>query len=148
MIATDKDLAEKALLGAKFLRQHAEHMASSPSLMDRIAAEPRELAANAIEVLVKENTELRAQLVAFQKAANPAVAVDPAAPDGERTCYTTFVKGLRVCLRHAPSTRGTIDDTRFDKNFGHLVFVCFESSSEPDRWVAVDLLELVPRPDK
>ncbi|EAW1261739.1 hypothetical protein RH437_001532 [Salmonella enterica] len=148
MINPDKDLAQKAIIGAMLLRKHAEHMASSPSLMDRIAAEPRELAANAIEVLVKENTELRAQLVAFQKAANPAVAVDPAAPDGEYTCYTTFVKGLRVCLSHAPSTRGIIDDTRFDKNFGHLALVRFESPSERDRWVAVEILELVPRPDE
>ncbi|ELC8786916.1 hypothetical protein RJV04_001200 [Salmonella enterica] len=106
------------------------------------------LSADLIQDLHEENAELRAQLVAFQKAANPAVAVDPAAPDGERTCHTTFVKGLRVCLKYAPSTRGTIDDTRFDKTFGHLAFVCFDSSFALNRWVAVDLLELVPQPDE
>lgn len=147
MITTDKDLTEKALLGARILRTIAEKVAQSGHFLGGFVAEVIFAAANAIEQIAKENAELSAQLVAFQKAANPAVAVDPAAPDGERTCHTTFVKGLRVCLRHAPSTRGTIDDTRFDEFFGHLAFVCFESPSESDRWVAVDLLELVPRPD-
>ncbi|EIS8437963.1 hypothetical protein L0451_000465 [Salmonella enterica] len=148
MITTDKDLAEKALLGAKILRATAEKVAQSGHFLGGVVAEVNFAAANAIEQIAKENAELRAQLVAFQKAANPAVAVDPAAPDAERTCYTTFVKGLRVCLSHAPSTRGIIDDTRFDKNFGHLALVRFESPSERDRWVAVEILELVPRPDK
>ncbi|HFW3088284.1 TPA: hypothetical protein ACIBE3_001800 [Salmonella enterica subsp. enterica serovar Reading] len=148
MITTDKDLAEKALLGAKILRATAEKVAQSGHFLGGVVAEVNFAAANAIEQIAKENAELRAQLVAFQKAANPAVAVDPAAPDGERTFHTTFVKGLRVCLRHAPSTRGTIDDTRFDKTLGHLAFICFESPFEPDRWVEVKHLELVPQPDK
>ncbi|EIQ2979540.1 hypothetical protein LU055_000941 [Salmonella enterica] len=148
MITTDKDLAEKALLGAKILRATAEKVAQSGHFLGGVVAEVNFAAANAIEQIAKENAELRAQLVAFQKAANPAVAVDPAAPDGERTCHTTFVKGLRVCLKHDPSNRGTINDTRFDETFGYLAFVCFESPLESDRWVAVEILELVPHPDK
>ncbi|HGB5892419.1 TPA: hypothetical protein ACIVVN_000680 [Salmonella enterica subsp. enterica serovar Kottbus] len=148
MINPNKSLTIKALAGVQFLRMHAEAIADDDDFFIAIMREPQAVAADAIEQLVKENEALRAQLVAFQKAATPAVAVDPAAPDGERTCHTTFVKGLRVCLRHAPSTHGTIDDTRVDKTFGHLAFVCFDSSFELNRWVAVDLLELVPRPDK
>ncbi|AXD45554.1 hypothetical protein FPT84_13210 [Salmonella enterica] len=148
MINQNKSLTQKALAGVSFLRMHAEAMADDDDFFIAIMSEPHTIAANAIEQLVKENEKLRAQLVAFQKAANPAVAVDPAAPDSERTCHTTFVKGLRVCLRRAPSTRGTIDDTRFDKTLGHLAFVYFESPFEPDRWMRVKHLELVPHPDR
>ncbi|HGB5310682.1 TPA: hypothetical protein ACIVON_005219 [Salmonella enterica subsp. enterica serovar Poona] len=148
MINPDKDLAQKALIGVKFLRQHAEHMASSPSLVDRISAEPRAMAADAIEQLVKENEKLRAQLVAFQKAANPAVAVDPAAPDGERTCYTSFVEGALVHLKGIPNPRGVITNLRTDESRGRMAFVYFGFGSEPDRWVEVKHLELVPQPDK
>ncbi|HGG5279837.1 TPA: hypothetical protein ACJGX5_003913, partial [Salmonella enterica subsp. enterica serovar Senftenberg] len=102
MINPDKDLTQKALIGVKFLRQHAEHMASSPSLMDRLSAEPRAMAADAIEQLVKENEALRAQLIAFQKAANPAVAVDPASGPDTTAYYTPFVTGTRVCLKANP----------------------------------------------
>ncbi len=148
MIAPNLTLKEKVLAGAIFLRKYAEALAEDKNPMLRISATPHCIAADAIELMAEENEKLRAQLVAFQKAANPAVAVDPAAPDAEHTCYTTFVKGLRVCLKHDPSNRGTINDTRFDETFGYLAFVCFESPLESDRWVAVEILELVPHPDK
>ncbi|EBW6362565.1 hypothetical protein DPU24_17360 [Salmonella enterica subsp. enterica serovar Oranienburg] len=148
MINPNKNLTQKALAGVQFLRMHAEAMADDDDVFIAIMREPHVVAADAIEQLVKENEKLRAQLVAFQKAANPAVTVDQAAPDGERTCHTTFVKGLRVCLRYAPSIRGKIGGTRFDKTLGHLAFVYFESPFETDRWMRVKHLELVPHPDK
>ncbi|ELC1915491.1 hypothetical protein Q4700_004130 [Salmonella enterica] len=144
MINPDKDLAQKALIGAKFLRQHAEHMASSPSLMDRIAAEPRELAANAIEVLVKENTELLAQLVAFQKAANPAVAVDLASGPDTTACYTPFVTGTRVCLKANPDQRGTVVGSSISSYTERRYYVRFDSEFEDNRWVKARNLELAP----
>ncbi|EGJ9154775.1 hypothetical protein LN885_005157, partial [Salmonella enterica] len=94
--------------------------------------------------LVKENAELRAQLIAFQKAANTTVAFDPAKKDSEHTWYTTFTKGARVCLRAHPYQRGTVSNTRIDDRRGHLIFVCFESEFEEDRWVKARNLELVP----
>ncbi|EBP0011261.1 hypothetical protein HX37_10470 [Salmonella enterica] len=148
MIAPNLTLKEKVLAGAIFLRKYAEALAEDKNPMLRISATPHCIAADAIELMAEENEKLRAQLIAFQKAANPAVAVDPAAPDGERTCHTTFVKGLRVCLRYAPSIRGKISGTRFDKTLGHLAFVYFESPFETDRWMRVKHLELVPHPDK
>ncbi|EBU6209045.1 TPA: hypothetical protein ACIVBI_000594 [Salmonella enterica subsp. enterica serovar 40:-:1,5] len=144
MINPDKDLAQKALIGAKFLRQHAEHMASSPSLMDRIAAEPRELAANAIEVLVKENTELLAQLIAFQKAANPAVAVDLASGPDTTACYTPFVTGTRVCLKANPNQRGTVVGSSISSYTERRYYVRFDSEFEDNRWVKARNLELAP----
>ncbi|EHU7416030.1 hypothetical protein KZK90_004871, partial [Salmonella enterica] len=76
MINPNKTLTQKALAGALFLRMHAKAMADDDDFFVAIISEPHTIAANAIEQLVKENEKLRAQLVAFQKAANPAVAVD------------------------------------------------------------------------
>ncbi|EDG2429616.1 hypothetical protein GCO59_21645, partial [Salmonella enterica] len=82
MINPNKTLSQKALAGASFLRMHAEGMSEDDDFFIALMSEPHVIAANAIEQLVKENEELRAQLVAFQKAANPAVAVDLASgPD-------------------------------------------------------------------
>lgn len=92
----------------------------------------------------KENTELRAQLVAFQKAANPAVAVDPASGLDTTAWYTPFVRGARVCLKVHPYQRGTIVNTRFDDRRGYLISVRFESDFESDRWVKAKNLELIP----
>ncbi|ENS4525978.1 hypothetical protein ACE09S_004007, partial [Salmonella enterica] len=78
MINPNLTLKEKALAGAIFLRKYAEALADAKNPMLRISAEPHTIAADAIEQLVKENEKIHAQLVAFQKAANPAVAVDPA----------------------------------------------------------------------
>ncbi|ECF0262035.1 hypothetical protein EZX95_14765, partial [Salmonella enterica subsp. enterica serovar Java] len=96
MINHNLTLKEKALAAAEFLRTHARHAESSPYLVDRIGAEPRMLAATAIEQLVKENAELRAQLVAFQKAANPAITFDLAGGSDSTAWYTPFVRGARV----------------------------------------------------
>ncbi|EAU8533403.1 hypothetical protein HX52_13970 [Salmonella enterica] len=144
MINPNKSLTQKALAGVSFLRMHAEAMADDDDFFIAIMSEPHAVAANAIEQLVKENEKLRAQLVAFQKAANPAVAVDPAKEDSEHTWYTTFKKGARVCLRVHPYQRGTVSNTRIDDRRGHLIFVCFESEFEEDRWVKARNLELVP----
>ncbi|EBB1560795.1 hypothetical protein GL392_09885 [Salmonella enterica] len=76
MINPNKSLTQKALAGVSFLRMHAQAMADDDDFFIAIMSEPHSVAANAIEQLVKENAELRAQLVAFQKAANPAVAFD------------------------------------------------------------------------
>lgn len=144
MINPNLTLKEKALRAAYLLRDHALHMAASNHRIIRIGAEPRMIAADAIEQIVEENEKLRAQLVAFQKAANPVFAVDPAKNDSEHTCYTTFVKGARVCLKVPPYQRGTMDAIRFDERHGYLILVCFESPFEANRWVKAKLLELIP----
>ncbi|EFP4583053.1 hypothetical protein HX910_000307 [Salmonella enterica] len=139
MINSNKTLSQKALAGAAFLRMHAKAMAGDDDFFVAIMSEP-----HTIEQLVKENAELRAQLIAFQKAANTTVAFDPAKKDSEHTWYTTFTKGARVCLRAHPYQRGTVSNTRIDDRRGHLIFVCFESEFEEDRWVKARNLELVP----
>ncbi|ELE1934212.1 hypothetical protein RDB90_002691 [Salmonella enterica] len=144
MINPDKSLALKALAGAQFLRMHAEAMADDDDFFIALMLEPHTIAASAIEQLVKENEELRAQLVAFQKAANPVFAVDPAKNDSEHTYHTPFVKGARVCLKVHPYQRGTIVNTRFDDRRGYLISVRFESEFEIDRWVKARNLELIP----
>ncbi|HFW3088565.1 TPA: hypothetical protein ACIBE3_002095 [Salmonella enterica subsp. enterica serovar Reading] len=148
MINPNKNLTQKALAGVQFLRMHAEAMADTDNFFIAIMREPHIDAADAIEQLVKENAELRAQLVAFQKAANPAVAVDPAAPDGDRTCYAAFVEGARVRLKGTPFSHGTITSTRIDESHGYMVFVCFKPRFETNRWIRVKHLELVPQPDE
>ncbi|EJB8840709.1 hypothetical protein MXG19_002537 [Salmonella enterica] len=144
MINPNKSLAQKALAGAQFLRIHAEASAADDDFFIAIMSEPQAIAASAIEQLVKENEELHAQLVAFQKAANPVFPVDPAKDDSEHTHYTPFAKGTRVCLRAHPYQRGTVSNTRIDDRRGHLIFVCFESEFESDRWVKAKNLELIP----
>ncbi|HCL5288920.1 TPA: hypothetical protein N2G35_003328 [Salmonella enterica] len=144
MINPNKTLSQKALAGVSFLRMHAEAMADDDDFFIAIMSEPHAIAANAIEQLVKENTELRAQLVAFQKAANPAVAVDPASGPDTTAWYTPFVRGARVCLKVHPYQRGTIVNTRFDDRRGYLISVRFESEFESDRWVKAKNLELIP----
>ncbi|EGC1617502.1 hypothetical protein IC955_003293 [Salmonella enterica] len=133
MINPNKTLTERALIGARFLRMQAEAMADDDDFFIALMSEPHAVAADAIEQLVKENEELRAQLVAFQKAANTTVAFDPAKKDSEHTWYTTFTKGARVCLRAHPYQRGTVSDTSINDRHGHLIFVCFESEFEEDR---------------
>ncbi|EDA4456470.1 hypothetical protein F8796_22125 [Salmonella enterica] len=144
MINPNKTLSQKALAGASFLRMHAKAMAGDDDFFVAIMSEPHTIAANAIEQLVKENAELRAQLIAFQKAANTTVAFDPAKKDSEHTWYTTFTKGARVCLRAHPCQRGAVSNTRIDDRRGHLIFVCFESEFEEDRWVKAKNLDLIP----
>lgn len=144
MINPNKALSQKALAGASFLRMHAKAMADDDDFFIAIMSEPQAIAASAIEQLVKENEKLRVQLVAFQKAANTTVVFDPAKKDSEHTWYTTFIKGARVCLRAHPYQRGTVSNTRIDDRRGHLIFVCFESEFEEDRWVKARNLELIP----
>ncbi|ASG75579.1 hypothetical protein GNN02_20625 [Salmonella enterica] len=144
MINPNKSLTQKALASVQFLRMHAQAMADDDDFFIAIMSDPHAVAATAIEQLVKENAELRAQLVAFQKAANPAVAVDPAKEDSEHTCYTSFTKGACVRLKWHPYQRGIVRDNRLDDRRGYLIFVCFESEFEENRWVKARNLELVP----
>ncbi|EDW1729798.1 hypothetical protein S726_001831 [Salmonella enterica subsp. enterica] len=144
MISPNLTTKEKALAGVIFLRKCAEALANTKNPMLRISAEPYCIAADAIEQIVEENEKLRAQLVAFQKAANPVFAVDPAKNDSEHTYHTPFVKGARVCLKVHPYQRGTIVNTRFDDRRGYLISVRFESEFEIDRWVKAKNLELIP----
>ncbi|ELL4543949.1 hypothetical protein Q5R98_000170 [Salmonella enterica] len=144
MINPNKNLAQRALAGAQFLRMHAEGMAGDDNFLIALMSEPQAIAASAIEQLVEENEKLRAQLVAFQMAANTAVAVDPASGPDTTACYTPFVKGARVCLKVHPYQRGTIVNTRFDDRRGYLISVRFESEFEIDRWVKAKNLELIP----
>ncbi|EDQ9400471.1 hypothetical protein MXG66_005006 [Salmonella enterica] len=144
MINPNKSLAQKALIGAQILRTHAEVMAGDDDFLIALMSESHAIAADAIEQLVKENEKLREQLVAFQRTANAAVAVDPARGPDTTARYTPFVRGARVCLKSHPYQRGTIEDTRLDDYRGYLVFVCFESPFEDNRWVKAKNLELIP----
>ncbi|EBA1296035.1 hypothetical protein FHD24_01035 [Salmonella enterica] len=144
MINPNKTPAQKALEGALLLRMHAKFMSEDDDFFVALMSESHTIAANAIEQLVKENEKLHAQLVAFQRAANPAVAVDPAKKDSEHTWYTTFTKGARVCLRAQPYQRGTVSNTCIDDRRGHLILVCFDSEFEEDRWVKAKNLDLTP----
>ncbi|HFE7521698.1 TPA: hypothetical protein ACGAD2_002246 [Salmonella enterica subsp. enterica serovar Newport] len=144
MINYNLTLKEKALAAAEFLRTHARHAESSPYLVDRIGAEPRMMAATAIEQLVKENEDLRAQLVAFQKAANPAVAFDLAGGSDSTAWYTPFVRGAHVCLKSHPDQHGTVVDSFIHSRAGLRCHVCFDDECNRSRWVNAKNLELVP----
>ncbi|EAP0949461.1 hypothetical protein G8E11_000506 [Salmonella enterica] len=141
MINTNLTITDKAIAGVEFLRNYANLAAEHHNWLVRITAEPQAIAASAIEQLVKENTELRAQLVAFQKAANPTVAVDPASGPDTTACYTRFVRGARVCLKANPDQRGTVVDSSISSCAKHLYYVRFDSEFEDNRWVKVSLLE-------
>ncbi|EAU2533326.1 hypothetical protein ACFA3J_003073 [Salmonella enterica] len=144
MINPNKSLTQKALAGVQFLRMHAQAMADDDDFFIAIMSDSHAVAATAIEQLVKENAELRAQLVAFQKAANPAVAVDPAKEDSEHTCYTSFTKGACVRLKSHPDQHGTVVDSFIHSRAEHRCYVCFDSEFEENRWVKARNLELVP----
>ncbi|HGA4738037.1 TPA: hypothetical protein ACIVQF_000609 [Salmonella enterica subsp. enterica serovar Muenchen] len=147
MINPNKSLTQKALAGVSFLRMHAEAMADDDDFFIAIMSEPHAVAANAIEQLVKENEKLRAQLVAFQKAANPAVAVDPASGPDTTACYTPFVTGTRVCLKANPDQRGTVVGSSISSYTERRYYVRFDSEFEDNRWVKASLLEAL-RNDK
>lgn len=142
MINPNKTLSQKALAGVSFLRMHAEAMAGDDDFFIAIMSEPHAIAANAIEQLVKENAELRAQLVAFQKAANPAVAVDPAKEGSEHTCYP-LAKGTRVFLKVHPHRHGTIEHSLRSGRNDHRYYVRFDSEFEDNRWIKASLLEVL-----
>ncbi|EIC5559477.1 hypothetical protein K9Z53_001494 [Salmonella enterica] len=144
MINPNKTLSQKALAGASFLRMHAEGMSEDDDFFIALMSEPHVIAANAIEQLIKENEELRAQLVAFQKAANPAVAVDLASAPDTTACYTPFVIGTRVCLKANPDQRGTVVGSSISSYTEHRYYVRFDSEFEDNRWVKARNLELAP----
>ncbi|ECP0307297.1 hypothetical protein FX576_08580 [Salmonella enterica] len=144
MINPNKTLSQKALAGVKFLRTHAETMAGADNFFVALMSEPHTIAADAIEQLVKENEKIHAQLVAFQKAANPAVAVDPASGPDTTACYTPFTKGARVLLKSLPHQYGTVTDIKAS-TYGFLrYYVRFDSEFEDNRWVSAQRLELIP----
>ncbi|EAT2390854.1 hypothetical protein EJQ58_10605 [Salmonella enterica] len=144
------EIRDKAALdNAVVLREIADRMLSEANRSNRTLdsifyAHLLASCAGFLDDFRKENTELRAQLVAFQKAANPAVAVDPASGPDTTAWYTPFVRGARVCLKVHPYQRGTIVNTRFDDRRGYLISVRFESEFESDRWVKAKNLELIP----
>ncbi|EED7302297.1 hypothetical protein XZ19_000440 [Salmonella enterica subsp. enterica] len=138
-----------ALNNAIVLREMADGMLNEANAINRTLecifyAHLFTSCAELLDDFRKENTELRTQLIAFQKAANTAVAVDLASSPDTTAWYTPFTKGNRVCLKVHPYQRGTVSDTRIDDRRGHLIFVCFESEFEKDRWVKARNLELVP----
>lgn len=144
MINPNKSLAQKALAGAQFLRMHAEVMADSDSFLMALMSEPHAIAASAIEQLVEENEKLREQLVAFQRTAKAAVAIDPASGPDTTACYTPFVRGDRVRLKLTPEKHGTVDITRGDDSDTLSCFVHFVYPPEKHSWVSAKLLELIP----
>ncbi|ECH8734029.1 hypothetical protein R455_003945 [Salmonella enterica subsp. enterica] len=144
MINPNKSLTQKALAGVQFLRMHAQAMADDDDFFIAIMSDPHAVAATAIEQLVKENTELRAQLVAFQKAANPAVAFDLAGGSDSTAWYTPFVRGAHVCLKSHPDQHGTVVDSFIHSRAGLRCHVCFDDECNRSRWVNAKNLELVP----
>lgn len=138
MINPTLTLNDKALAGAMFLRNYAAMMADSGDPIMVLSVEPHLIAADAIEQLVQENTSLRNQLATLQTAA------DPAKEGAEHTCYTTFIKGARVCLKNSPQQCGTVVDTRTSGCAIYRVFVRFDSPFEEDRWVKTRNLEITP----
>ncbi|EBQ4754825.1 hypothetical protein LE36_15020 [Salmonella enterica subsp. diarizonae] len=147
MINPNKTLSQQALAGAQFLRIHAEAMNDNDNFWITLMSEPHIIAANAVEQLVKENAELRAQLIAFQKAANPVVAFDPAREGAGHTSYATytpFTKGTRVCLKQNPNQRGTILASSISSYTEHRYYVRFDSEFEDNRWIKARNLEPVP----
>nr|EDU9551448.1 hypothetical protein [Salmonella enterica subsp. enterica] len=143
MINPNKTISQQALAGAQFLRMHAEASASDDDFFIAIMSESQVIAANAIEQLVKENEDLRAQLVAFQKAANPAIAVDLASGPDTTEYYTPFVTGARVFLKANPNQRGTVAGSSTSSYAGHRCYVCFDSEFEENRWVKASLLGVI-----
>ncbi|ENM0558144.1 hypothetical protein AB6Q20_005340 [Salmonella enterica] len=144
MINPNLTLKEKALTAARLLRDNGLYMAVSSSRIDRIGAEPRLIAADAIEQLVKENEELRARLDAVQKAVNPAVAVDPTSNQDITARHAHFAAGDRVRLKTNPDHRGEVIAVRSN---GHLIQSCyvqFKTPSEYGYWLYAKRLELIP----
>ncbi|ELW6094248.1 hypothetical protein QLY21_002270 [Salmonella enterica] len=144
MINPNKSLAQKALAGAQFLRMHSEGMADDDNFLIALMSEPHAIAADAIEQLVEENEKLREQLVAFQRTAKAAVAIDPASGPDTTACYTPFVRGDRVRLKLTPEKHGTVDITRGDDSDTLSCFVHFVYPPEKHSWVSAKLLELIP----
>ncbi|EEF8011053.1 hypothetical protein GWR30_09175 [Salmonella enterica] len=144
MINPNKSLAQKALAGAQFLRMHAEGMAGDDNFLIALMSEPHAIAASAIEQLIEENEKLREQLVAFQRTAKAAVAIDPASGPDTTACYTPFVTGTRVCLKANPDQRGTVVGSSISSYTEHRYYVRFDSEFEDNRWVKARNLELAP----
>ncbi|EHW8281053.1 hypothetical protein K2R25_001175 [Salmonella enterica] len=141
MVNPNKSLAQKALAGAQFLRMHAEVMADDDSFLMALMSEPHAIA---IEQLVKENEKLREQLVAFQRTAKAAVAIDPASVPDTTACYTPSSMGARVRLKAHPHLRGTVGIAKADERGDMFCFVHFEPPYEDSRWVKEKRLELIP----
>ncbi|ECQ0255544.1 hypothetical protein ACU6HG_002649 [Salmonella enterica] len=144
MINPNKSLAQKALDGAQILRIHAEASAADADFFIALMSEPYTIAASAIEQLVEENEKLRAQLVAFQRTANAAVAVDPASGPDTTAYYTSLLKGTRVRLKTAPYMRGTAGLTKVNERGIPFCSVHFEAPYEDTRWVKAERLESIP----
>lgn len=144
MMNPNLTLKEKALAGVIFLRKCAEALANTKNPMLRISAEPYCIAADAIEQIVEENEKLRAQLVAFQRTANAAVAVDPASGPDTTAYYTSLLKGTRVRLKTAPYMRGTAGLTKVNERGIPFCSVHFEAPYEDTRWVKAERLESIP----
>lgn len=144
MINPNKSLTQKALAGVQFLRMHAQAMADDDDFFIAIMSDPHAVAATAIEQLVKENAELRAQLVAFQKAANPAITFDLAGGSDSTAWYTPFVRGARAHLKSHPDQHGIVVDSFIHSRAGLRCHVCFDDECNRSRWVNAKNLELVP----
>ncbi|MGG5991594.1 hypothetical protein ACQSE7_24260 [Salmonella enterica] len=144
MINPNKNLTQQALAGAQFLRMHAQAMADDDDFFIAIMSDPHAVAATAIEQLVKENAELRAQLVAFQKAANPAITFDLAGGSDSTAWYTPFARGARVHLKSHPDQHGIVVDSFIHSRAGLRCHVCFDDECNRSRWVNAKNLELVP----
>ncbi|HFD9221823.1 TPA: hypothetical protein ACF632_003436 [Salmonella enterica] len=148
MINHNLTLKEKALAAAEFLRGHARHAESSPYLVDRIGAEPRMMAANAIEQLVKDNDELRNQIAKYQTT--DYQSLDDLSVESIVAAHdNNFASGDRIRLKHRPDITGTIGGYKvFRLMHGAAVFyhVLLDDWAEPILIIAT-AVEPLPEAD-
>ncbi|EHV9882936.1 hypothetical protein K5O24_001950 [Salmonella enterica subsp. enterica serovar Durham] len=140
---------KSALNNAIVLREIADRMLNEANAINRpleciFYAHLLTSCAELLDDFRKENTELRTQLIAFQKAANTAVAVDLASGPDTTAWYTPFVIGTRVCLKANPDQRGTVVGSSISSYTEHRYYIRFDSEFEDNRWVKARNLELAP----
>ncbi|EAA8933929.1 hypothetical protein EA033_23840 [Salmonella enterica] len=134
---------EKALAAARLLRENA-FMPVDNSRTIRPDIKLGIIAADAIEQLVKENEELRAQLVAFHRVLSPAIAVDPVANPHTAHRRESFTVGARVRLKTNPDHRGMVIATQTDSHLIQSHYVQFKTPFEHGYWVDAQHLESIP----
>ncbi|ECF5900237.1 hypothetical protein FNH43_12970 [Salmonella enterica subsp. salamae] len=141
----DKNMREAAIEATiPWLRDMGKLiMDDSDDFQDQSLGLMMTLSADLIQDLHEENAELRARLIAFQKVANPAVAVDLASGPDTTARYTPFVTGTRVFLKVHPHRHGTIKDSLRSGRNDHRYYVCFDSEFEENRWVKASLLGVI-----
>ncbi|EMB8388467.1 hypothetical protein U9T76_001885 [Salmonella enterica] len=128
MINPNLTLKEKALRAAYLLRDHALHMAASNHRIIRIGAEPRMIAADAIEQLIEENEELRAQLAKYQSPDYQSLD-DLAVALSGKFPTPPFYDGERVRLKKRREITGIVERVSITWLTGKPTVVCVVNTS-------------------